>query len=185
MNQLGQLILPQYNRVATNAKEDIMAKKTETKKIEKFDVTTMESLRPKIVAALDALSKEIGVVFSLGNGKYCTKDARFTLVLNINDGMTIEERAFHEYAPRYQITEAIGDIVLSRGVEFRVVGWNSNSHNFPLVAVRVSDGKLFGLTSTVLPSQKAKAEAWNAKEEVWKKKANAEALLKAAEEVPA
>jgi hypothetical protein len=132
------------------------------KKIESFDIATMEMIRPKIVAGLDAVSKEFGVKVELVSKSYDKMWAQFSLVVNIDDGMTREERDFNKYASKYQITEKLGDTVMSDGVEFRIVGWISGARSFPIAAVRVSDGRKFGLPAQVLPSRIAEAAKYDA-----------------------
>jgi hypothetical protein len=144
--------------------------KMKAKKIENFDLATAKSITPKLKAALDTVSKELGITVELTCKLYDKMYAQFNLIVNVDDGMTIAERAFNSAALSRQITEKVGDIVLSRGVEFRIAGWKDSARRFPILATRLLDGQAFGLPMDVLPSQAARikagedmAAAWEAK----------------------
>ena len=122
-------------------------------KIKNFDLPTTKVITPKLTAALDAVSKELGVKVELVCKSYDKMHAQFKLIVNVDDGMTLAERDFIHYAPMYGITEKVGDIVLSRDKPFRIIGFKPSSRRYQIVAVRVSDGQTFLLSMNVLPSQ--------------------------------
>jgi hypothetical protein len=102
-------------------------------KIKNFDLATTKMITPQLTAALDAVSKELGVKVDLTCKSFGKMYAQFKLIVNVDDGMTLAERDFNRYAPEYGITEKVGDIVLSHGQQFRIVGWQQSARRFPIV----------------------------------------------------
>jgi len=104
----------------------------------------MQRMRPQIEAALEALGKELGIKFSLGNGKYDGDGNNGSFKLEMatvtEDGtaMTKERTNFQRYCRMFGLlpTDIDREVTIS-GQRLRIAGLKVNSRVRPIIMAEV------------------------------------------------
>jgi hypothetical protein len=134
--------------------------------IKAFDKQNLKALRADIDAAFAAIRQKHGVSISIGNISYSPEKAtsRVTIVAVGDPNLANDPRAaaavkmqsdFKLYAMSYGLKpEQYGAVVKHGRDSYKLVGFSPRSTRFPILASRLSDGKVFKLPeSAIAPLQ--------------------------------
>ena len=105
-----------------------------------FNKDNVSIARIKVQKTLDELGKEIGCTFKMGHIRYGDFGFRTKLEVKLN-------------SPEANVVKAdvpswfpINKIVMIRGIQFKISGYNPRSYKKPVQLTRVRDGKEFKTT---------------------------------------
>ena len=113
-----------------------------------FDRATVRETRDKLQAALAQVAEELGCRIEVGNASFSGSQCTFKVECAVvgEDGMaqTRETTDFKARAALYGLSPAdLGEVFTNGGDQFRVAGLKPKSRKYPIVAVRVKDGKAY------------------------------------------
>jgi hypothetical protein len=117
----------------------------------RIDGPNMQRMRPQIEAALEALSEELGIKFSLGNGKYSAdgNNGEFKLEMAVvtQDGtaLTKERTDFQRYCRTFGLlpTDIDREVVIG-GQRLRVIGLKMTKRTRPVLMAEIGGrGRLY------------------------------------------
>lgn len=107
----------------------------------------IKQVRAGLEDRLNELGEELGLDLSLGNAKYGPTGRIQLDIASLDDSgrpETQESRNFALYCGRAGLEpEDLYGTFVSRGVEYRITGWNPRAPKNPLQVERVSDGTPF------------------------------------------
>lgn len=134
-------------------------------KIAQFDKTACKALRSSLNSDLAKIAKKHGISLKVGNIHFTRNEATIKLTANAIKGgqvLTKEAMDWNRHAKNHGISKSVGDTFISNGEEFKITGWSTRRHQFPISASRVSDNSLFKFKiSAVKPTNPA--SDWNRK----------------------
>lgn len=134
-------------------------------KIAQFDKTACKALRSSLNSDLAKIAKKHGISLKVGNIHFTRNEATIKLTANAIKGgqvLTKEAMDWNLHAKNHGITKSVGDTFVSNGAEYKITGWSTRRHQFPISATRVSDNSLFKFKiSAVKPINPA--SDWNRK----------------------
>ncbi len=119
-------------------------------KLTTINRATCKILRKKLNDALTDLSEEYGLTIHAGNASY--DDARVTFKVSLTIAGHDQGKAdFEQYAGLYGLkAEDHGREFSANGEAFRLVGVNLRSPKYCFAGERISDGKRFKFTETIV-----------------------------------
>jgi hypothetical protein len=116
----------------------------------RFTRDSIRALRPRLQAALDPVAKELGIQIKAGNAAYDPDGGTATVKVEMAvigpDGTVArpEARVFQQLARLLGLQEDdLGKQFSHGGTKFRITGCAARSQKFPILAARVTDGKVF------------------------------------------
>lgn len=101
-----------------------------------FDRPTVLSLQEKLIAQLGPLARELGITLTAGKSQFSSSQATIGLRFEIecNDGLSPEERLFHETAPLFGLTfEDYRRVFQSGGEAFQLIALKPRNRKYPLI----------------------------------------------------
>jgi len=118
----------------------------------KIDRSFLRTVRPRVDQALEALGKELGVEFNLGNASFDDKTATFKLNIAVigEDGevVDVEAETFKQRATLYGLSpDDLGKTFNTNNGTFKITGLKPSRRKYPISADRVDDGKGFKFTA--------------------------------------
>ena len=102
-----------------------------------LDRTTVLNLQEKIIAQLGPLAEELGITVSAGKSQFSPSHANIGLSIEIepDDGLSPEERLFHEVAPLFGLSFTDYNREFQSGGEtFRLVALKPRNRKYPIIA---------------------------------------------------
>lgn len=134
-------------------------------KIAQFDKTACKALRSSLNSDLAKIAKKHGISLKVGNIHFTRNEATIKLTANAIKGgqvLTKEAADWNRHAKNHGITKSVGDTFVSNGAEYKITGWSTRRHRFPISSIRVSDGRSFKhCISAIRPANPA--SDWNRK----------------------
>jgi hypothetical protein len=120
-----------------------------------MDREKVRELRGQLEAALAPLAERTGLAIRVGNASYMGTCATFKLEVaeKSADGTTLDKEAacLSQMGEHYGLPkDALGKEFHFRGHAYKATGLNPNSHKFPLLATRLSDGKAFKVPASAM-----------------------------------
>ena len=110
----------------------------------------INKMRDPISQALEAVGKEFGVMFKVGNASYTDSTVAFKLEGSVvrEDGLVFDQRRedYIQYWMEDKTGFALDDIFLHRGMPYRVAGYARRAVKYKLLCERVGTGDLYKFT---------------------------------------
>jgi hypothetical protein len=133
-------------------------------KINKIDRDALKVLRSAINAALESVGKEYGVKLSAANASYDASGMTGHFKVEINtisgDGQVVTKEVsdFKKYHDLYNLKEEHLNAEFTVGREkYRIGGLLMNAKRFPILGIRVKDGRQFKFPESAVASLSGKA----------------------------
>ncbi len=116
--------------------------------ISQFNKPTIRQIRPKLAAALKDLADNHGINIDVGNASFDKSSCTFKLVLSTRDesglAQTPEVMEFKRSAELVGLkSDDLGRRFRSNGRIFEITGMSLNARRYPIMAKRVTDGKVY------------------------------------------
>lgn len=105
--------------------------------LEFFDRATTLNLQQRILEALAPLAEELGLEIEGGNTQFaaCQASLALNITLTPRDGLTAEQREFHQLAPAFGLKPEDYHRTLTRGgIHYRLIGFKPRNRKYPIIA---------------------------------------------------
>jgi hypothetical protein len=129
--------------------------------------TTLNMIRREMDEALAKIGARHGVSFNLGSMRYDGDGSRFTVktecLRRSEDGTveTKEAKDFTRLAHLYGLKpEHLGVTVTMGGEHYRISGLSTRSRKYPILAMRLKDGKTYKFTEPSIVSAVQRSGNW-------------------------
>jgi uncharacterized protein YlxP (DUF503 family) len=127
-----------------------------------LDKNNLKTLRSAMESALEQVTKQYGVKFSVGSARFSPETATFKVeVATVStDGAVNTKKVaeFKRYCNLYDLKEEhLGVYITYNRTQYKISGLSPGSWRFPILADRVSDGKTFKLPTSAVASLTGKS----------------------------
>ena len=117
--------------------------------ITSFDRKTVRTINAEVAEALKQIGEKHGLQIDLAGTSFSPTNftTKFTCAVVDRDGIaqTVEASDYRVCAKHYGITLQLGDSFTHHGHTYTIIGWNSRSKKYPVLATR--DGKTYKLAT--------------------------------------